>query len=114
MKTIFGILLLSIAFPASALEIIMQDGCPVSVDPGYDACPGNASHACFNNGAVVRWTAQGTIDEVFKKSGEADLHNCSPNGPQDYQCVVQGRSGDSVDYGVTVDGCTLDPRIIIR
>jgi hypothetical protein len=113
MKKILGILLLGVSFQANALQVIMQDGCPVAVDPGSDACPGSRD-ACFSNGAVVRWTADGTIDGVSKKSGEADLLACNSNGPQDYQCVVQGRPGDSVDYGITVNGCPLDPRIIIQ
>ena len=113
MKKILGILLLGVSFQANALQVIIQDGCPVAVDPEGNACPGS-SDACFSNGAVVRWSADGAIDGVFKKSGAADLHNCGSNGPQDYQCVVQGRPGDSVDYGITVNGCTLDPRIIIQ
>jgi hypothetical protein len=92
----------------------MEEGCPVSVNPGADACPGNASAACVSNGAVVRWSAGAKINGVSKKSGAAELHNCRDAGPLDYQCVVQGSSGDSVDYGITVDGCTLDPTIIIK
>ncbi|MBD3648502.1 MAG: hypothetical protein HUJ31_13855 [Pseudomonadales bacterium] len=114
MKTIFGVLLMLISIQASALQVVMEDGCPVSVDPGSSACPGNESAACVDNGATVRWSAGDKIDSVDKKSGAANLHNCREAGPLDYQCVVQGQSGDSIDYGITVNGCPLDPTIIIR
>lgn len=114
MKTVLVILLLSISFHASALQVIMENGCPVRVDNGGSACPGNSAAACVSNGSVVRWSADGIINDVCKKSVSADLHNCRSAGPQDFQCVVQGQSGDSVDYGIIVDGCDLDPRIIIK
>ncbi|MFT7304840.1 MAG: hypothetical protein ACI9P7_000098 [Candidatus Azotimanducaceae bacterium] len=76
--------------------------------------PGNGRDACFNKGATLRWSADWEINRVFKKAGSADLHNFGARGPQDYQCIIKGNSGDYVDYGITVNDCTLDPRIIIR
>ena len=113
-KIVLTSILALLSFSANAMQVIMENGCPVDVDPGGNACPGNSGDACYSKGAVVRWSADGQIDEVFKKGGSAELHNCGSRGPMDYQCIIRGNQGDYVDYGIVVDGCALDPRIIIR
>jgi len=114
LKIIVAVLMCLASAQVIALTVVMQDGCPVSVDPGSQACNDQPGAACVSPGAPVRWSSSATIDEIGKKSGSAELHNCGSRGPTDYQCIIRGNSGDHVDYYVTANGCTLDPTIILK
>jgi len=105
---------------AAPLQVVFEGCEPVEVISHDDSCgtggdPKNT--ACRDKNGPVRWAPVGSIGSVTTKEGSpGELHNCKAHPNQGYyQCIIRGKSKDRVAYNVTsVDGCTLDPVIIIN
>lgn len=104
------------------LEVVVRDGCPVSVDDKSNSCQlgqGGPGVACATAGAtVLHWSSTGgeEFSINFKDKsplGSGRTFSSNPQGKLTAAIPPSAEAGDYY-YGVSVGSCEMDPKIVVK